>query len=271
MIPADSAPPDVRNPLAEAKAVSVNQLVDAVLVISVRTLHERIRHVQQEMAEHGIQFEWIFDFDPPDISAELIAHTFAPSDLELRHQSLVLKHMQAWRICVERGYRRVLVFEDDVVLSPRFALVLQQALTEADAFAQPYLIYLGCGYNRYAASARTSPTMLVPGGPLTAADALIIDVRAAQQRLNWLASHRITRPADWLLREVDAQLGIPHFWLREPIVEQGSMNGRFNSLLDEKRRLRGRWYAWLRFRWDKWRHRYLGGRTIDTAPVKKTD
>jgi glycosyl transferase, family 25 len=54
------------------------------------------------------------------------------------------------------------------------------------------------------------------------------------------------------MREMDAAIGVRHYWLRAPLVEQGSMNGLFASVLDDKRRDRGRWYNWARFRWDKW-------------------
>jgi glycosyl transferase family 25 len=243
----------------------VNDVVDAVLVVTVRTFQDRIEHMRAELARFGIEVEWIFDFDPPQITPELIERTFAPSDLRLPHQSAVLKHIAAWRICAERGYRRVLIFEDDVVLAPNFPEVLAEAMAEAGALRTPYLVYLGCGHNRYAAGARQSPTMLVEGGPLPAAEAYVIDHESAVQRMRWLEHNRVTRPPDWLLRELDAELHIPHYWLREPVVEQGSMNGKFDSLLDEKRRLRGRWYAWLRFRWDRWRHRLVGGRTVPTG------
>jgi glycosyl transferase family 25 len=240
----------------------VNDLVDAVLVISVRSFQDRIAHMRAELARFDIEVEWIFDFDPPQITPELIERTFAPSDLRLSHQSAVLKHMAAWRICAERGYRRVLIFEDDVVLAANFPEVLAQAMAEADALRTPYLVYLGCGHNRYAAGAARSPTMLVQGGPLPAAEAIVIDHASALLRQDWLARNRVTRPPDWLLREMDEELHIPHYWLREPVVEQGSMNGKFASVLDEKRRGRGRWYAWLRFRWDRWRHRAVGGRIV---------
>jgi glycosyl transferase family 25 len=242
----------------------VNDLVDAVLVVSVRSFLDRIEHMRAEMARFDIQFEWVFDFDPPEITPELIERTFAPSDMRLPHQSAVLKHIATWRICAERNYRRVLIFEDDVVLAPNFPEVLALAMAEADQLRTPYLLYLGCGHNRYAAGAERSPTMLVPGGPLPAAEALVIDHASAVMRMDWLSKNRVTRPPDWLLREMDEELHIAHYWLREPVVEQGSMNGKFASVLDEKRRLRGRWYAWLRFRWDRWRHRTVGGRTVPT-------
>ncbi|HYA59658.1 MAG TPA: glycosyltransferase family 25 protein [Burkholderiaceae bacterium] len=242
----------------------VNDLVDAVLVVSVRSFRDRIEHIQREMARFGIDFEWVFDFDPDAITPELLERTFAPSDLRLPHQSAVLKHIATWRICVERKYRRVLVFEDDVVLAPNFPEVLAQAMAEVDLLRTPYLVYLGCGHNRYAPGARSSPTMLVAGGPLPAAEAIVFDQQSAAMRLAWLERNKVTRPPDWLLREVDEQLGIPHYWLREPVVVQGSMNGKFASVLDQKRRGRGRLYAWLRFRWDRWRHRTVGGRIVPT-------
>ncbi len=263
--PAGSAGQAKRSANAAAAAVPrVNDVVDAVLVVSVRSFTDRIAHINAEMARLGIGFEWVFDFDPGTIPPGLIEKTFAPSDMRLPHQSAVLKHIATWRICVERNYRRILVFEDDVVLDDAFPRVLAQAMAEADALTTPYLVYLGCGHNRYAAGAASSPTMLVPGGPLPAAEAVVFDRASAQMRLAWLERNRVTRPPDWLLREIDAELGIPHYWLREPVVVQGSMNGKFASVLDEKRRGRGRLYAWLRFRWDRWRHRVVGGRTIPT-------
>jgi hypothetical protein len=261
--PADSSVSQAKRTAAGARP-RVNDTVDAVLVITVRSFHDRIEHMRAEMARFDIEVVWILDFDPPDITPELLERTFAPSDMRLPHQSAVLKHIAAWRWCAEHDVRRVLIFEDDVVLADRFPEVLAQAVAEADQLHSPYLIYLGCGYNRYAAGAQASPTMLVPGGPLPAAEAVVIDRESARMRMAWLAQNRVTRPPDWLLREMDELLHIPHYWLREPVVEQGSMNGKFSSVLDEKRRGRGRLYAWLRFRWDRWRHRIVGGRTVPT-------
>jgi glycosyl transferase family 25 len=247
-----------------ASSQPINDAVDAVFVVSVRSFTDRIEHMQTEMARWGIRFEWVFDFDPETIDPELLERTFAPSDLRKSHQSLVLKHAATWRACVERNLRRVLVFEDDVVLAPDFAEVFAQAMAEADRLAPGYLVYLGCGDNRYVEGSARASSLLLPGGPLSAADAIVFDQTAAQRRLQWMADHRVTRPADWLMREVDAECGTPHFWLGRPVVEQGSMNGRFASSLDDKRRRRGRLYAWLRYRWSKWRYRNLGGRVIRT-------
>lgn len=231
--------------------MQINQLVDAVYVLSVRAFDDRIAHMQCEMARHGISFEFVFEFDANAIPDELIARRFAPSDMRRTHQSLVLKHIETWRRCVERGQRRVLVFEDDAVLAGSFGPEFARAMAEADRIAGPYLIYLGRGNNRNIGAGR-GESALVPGGVLPATDALVFDRATAQRRLAWLESHRITRPADWLMREMDAQIGVPHYWLREPLVEQGSMNGMFASVLDGKREARSRLRVALRYQWDKW-------------------
>lgn len=230
---------------------AVNQAVDAVFVLSVRTFADRIAHIEREMRRHAIDFEFVFEFDANVIPEELIERTFAPSDMRRAHQSLVLKHMHTWRECVRRGLRRALVFEDDAVLAPDFGAAFTAAMREADRLSGPWLVYLGRGDNQYVGT-RDAAGALVPGGLLPATDALVFNREAAEARLRYLETHRITRPADWLMRETDAAVGVPHYWLARPIVEQGSMSGRFASVLDDRRRFRGRAYAWLRWRWDKW-------------------
>jgi len=231
--------------------MGVNRRVDAVYVLSVRTFADRIAHIEAELARHGIAFEFVFDYDANAIPPELIDRMFAPSDMKLAHQSLVLKHVRTWQLAVERNLARVLVFEDDAVLAGDFAARFDEAMDEADRLAPGWLLYLGRGDNRHVGGGRGRGALL-PGGLLPATDALVFDREAARRRLAFLQSHKITRPADWLTRETDAAVGVPHYWLREPIVVQGSMNGRFDSVLDGKRQVRGRWYAWLRFRWDAW-------------------
>jgi O-antigen ligase/GR25 family glycosyltransferase involved in LPS biosynthesis len=236
----------------------VNAYVDAVFVLSVRSFHDRIAHIERELNRHRIAFEWIFEHDAKDLTQELIDSRFAPSDMGRPQQSLVLKHIETWKRCVERGYRRILVFEDDAILASDFAQRFEVALREADLIRQPHMLYLGCGDNKYVPREQGTNSALVRTDlPLPATDATVVDQRAARLRLEYVDRHRITRPADWLMREADAAMGITHYWLSDPIVEQGSMNGTFSSVLDRKRIGRGRAWSWMRFRWDRWRRRMV--------------
>ncbi|MGZ9060103.1 MAG: glycosyltransferase family 25 protein, partial [Burkholderiaceae bacterium] len=236
----------------------VNAQVDAVFVLSVRSFHDRIAHIEAELRRHGIAFEWIFEHDAAELTPGLIEATFAPSDMGPPQQSLVLKHIETWKRCVARGYRRILVFEDDAILASDFTQVFSAAMRAADAIDQPYMIYLGCGDNKYVSPSKSPGSVLVKTNlALPATDAIVVDQRAARLRLEYVGRQKITRPADWLMREADAAMGIAHYWLTDPIVEQGSMTGRFASVLDRKRIDRSRAWIGLRFRWDRWRRRTL--------------
>ena len=69
---------------------------------------------------------------------------------------------------------------------------------------------------------------------------LCTDLAACQKRIAWCDANRITLPADHLIRSIDAQLGIQQYWLPEAVVEQGSVTGMFNSVLDAHRLKHGR-------------------------------
>ena len=104
----------------------VNEQVDAVFVLSVRSFHDRIGHIEAGLRSHSIAFEWIFEHDAAELDPELIAATFASSDMGPPRRSLVLKHIETWKRCVARGYRRVLVFEDDAMLERNFPVFMPQ-------------------------------------------------------------------------------------------------------------------------------------------------
>ena len=42
--------------------------IDAVFVLSVRTFEDRIKHVKQQLALHGIDYQFIFEFDIPELN-----------------------------------------------------------------------------------------------------------------------------------------------------------------------------------------------------------
>jgi glycosyl transferase family 25 len=53
---------------------------------------------------------------------------------------------------------------------------------------------------------------------------------------------------------MDKQLGIQIIWLEDPVVEQGSKNGLFNSALETAPPL---WLKAIFFRWEKFKRKYF--------------
>jgi glycosyl transferase family 25 len=236
---------------------AVNQAVDGVYVLTVKTFSERIAHARRELERHGIDFEFVLEHDAAELGAAELAR-FGPCAMTPGQKSLVLKHVAAWQRALGRRQARILVFEDDVLLAERFAAGFAAAMRAADALAPGWLVFLGGADTKVPDSYFLAPGPLVPL-PIATAEGYVTDRAAIERRLAWLQANRPTLPADLLLRQIDPALGIAQYWLREPIVEQGSVTGLFASELDRSRRKHGRAYNALRNRWNKFQRRRLRG------------
>jgi glycosyl transferase family 25 len=236
----------------------VNEWVDAVYVLTVRSFELRIAHIRAELAKHRIAFEFVLEHDASELDPASAGVRFAPSDMRPAQQSLVLKHIEAWRRARHRGARRVLVFEDDALLDEEFAARFDQAMRAAEALAPGWLVYLGGADTKVPDSYFLAAGPLVPL-PIATAEGYVTDLAALEKRLSWLAANPVDLPADHLLRRIDPLLGIAQYWLRPSIVEQGSVTGIFDSVLDANRQKHSRAYNVLRNRWNKFqRHRLRG-------------
>jgi len=231
--------------------------IDAVFVLSVKTFADRIAHVTRELVRFGIPFELIFDFDAAELDDATIGQHFVGGAPPMKRQaSLTLKHLQAWRLAEARAARRVMVFEDDVVLHPEFHPRLAAAMRAADALAPGWHVFLG------GADAKVPDRFFLHPGPLvalpsTTAEGYVTDLEACRRRVAWCDANKIRHPADQLITHIDRTEGIAQYWPPEPLVEQGSVIGLFDSVLDATRLKHSRFYNVARHRWTKWRRRTL--------------
>ena len=225
--------------------------VDAVFVLSVRTFEDRIKHVKQQMALHQIPYQFIFEFDIPELNTELLLNTFETENvLDRPQQSLVLKHIHAWRICVEHNFKNILVFEDDVILKPDFVSRLNTAVHELEKKQNPYLLYLGGADTKVPDSFLLSNEDIIEQ-PIATSEAYVTNFMASKRRIDWLNNHKVKLPSDFLLRTMDPLRGISQYWLKEHIVEQGSVTGIFESSLDRQRQKHSFLFNYLRYQWQK--------------------
>ena len=65
------------------KPSSVNSFVDKVYVLSVKSFKDRIQHIKEEMGKHNIEFEFIFDYDIPELTPAILKKNFSHSNLTL--------------------------------------------------------------------------------------------------------------------------------------------------------------------------------------------
>ncbi len=225
-----------------------NQHIDAVYVLSVKKFTDRINHIENELAKHQISFEFIFENDLGSIDPVLEINTFGSQpDIEAPQRSLVLKHIDTWKRCVENRYKNILVFEDDVVLHRSFNQEINLVMNEVSHKDPAYLIFLGGADTRVPKEYFLSQEKIIRN-PIATADGYITDLAACQKRLAWLEKHQARLPADHLLKEIDQQENIVQYWSYKPLVEQGSVFGMFTSTLDGKRKNKSNFYNLARYR-----------------------
>jgi len=229
--------------------ISTNTLVDKVYVLSVKTFTERIAHSQKEMAKHDIQFEFVLLYDIPDIDLNLLS-AFEADNLSMAQISLILKHIHAWKDAVKNNYKKILIFEDDALLSKKFNQQLKLVMDKAKKLDSGYLIFLGGADGKIPISELASNSILIEL-PIATAEGYITDIDACKRRLQWIEKNKITLPADHLIKVIDQSTGIKNFWARPALVEQGSVTGIFKSHLDKSRQKHSLAYNSLRYAWNK--------------------
>ena len=78
----------------------------------------------------------------------------------------------------------------------------------------------------------------------------IINRSGASKRLVEFEREGMNVAFDHWLQQVDAKLGIPHYWVTKPMLRQGSVSGEFETVLDSSRGNKPSWFLSLKFRWN---------------------
>lgn len=230
--------------------------LDAIYVLNVRAYEDRRRHVTAELARFGLEAEFIHDFDVPDLTDRIETEWFAPgAPLNPGQKSCAMKHVEALRRIRDRSQSAALVLEDDVVLSDAFDRGVRSALDEAGRWPQPRVIFIGSGGNFFTPRSERRPGQhLYPARRGRFGDSYILGAQTAAARLDWLVRHRIAKPIDNQFEQIDNALGVLMLWLEDPVVEQGSKNGLFDTTLEAAP---PRPVQRLKFGWEKLRRKYL--------------
>ncbi len=229
--------------------------VDKVYVLTVKTFVDRIQHIRAQLSAQNIPFEFIYDYDVEDIGPAERDQFSDNYQLTSAHQSITLKHIKAWKNCIEHGYSRILILEDDVLLKPHFITRLTFYLNQLHGI-DGFLLFLG------GADTRVSIRELLFGRPIfrraiRTADAYVTDLVACKKRLNWLESNKISKPADHLLVEIDKSVGNAQYWTASYLAEQGSVFGLFDSKLDTFRIKHSRVFNRARYLFRKIKNRVI--------------
>ncbi|WKJ91082.1 glycosyltransferase family 25 protein [Methylomonas montana] len=236
--------------------MTASPTLDRILVLNVKKFDQRRSFMEQQLIEFGLSAEFIFDWDIEDLSDDVIADYFGDNPLTAAQQSCALKHVAALqKIAANQGQGLSLVLEDDAVFGKDLKLGLQRALEQSLQFPGDKVIYIGSGGNFFTPKSQRKPGQyLYPGHRGRFADSYLIDAHTARKRLEWIKIQKINEPIDNQFEKIDKQLGIQILWLEDPVIEQGSKNGLFQSALEADPPT---WLKAIFFRWEKLKRKYI--------------
>lgn len=212
---------------------SAGLVLDGILVINPRNFTERRQSIERQLQPLGVPYEFLHVYDIDDLTAEVTKQYFRNTLLHPGQQSCALKHLQALRLICERHWRRALVLEDDALLAGNFSAELNAALQDAARLPELQVLFVGSGGNQYIPRReQVKGQRLYRSTRGRLAEAYVIGSQTARLRIKWIEQHGISLPIDNLFEQIDRECEIAMYWLEPPIVEQGSKNGRFRSVLE---------------------------------------
>jgi glycosyl transferase, family 25 len=232
------------------------QKLDAIYVLNVKKFTDRRIFMENQLAKVNLHAEFIFEWDTDDLTEEVIQRYFvAENTLSAAQQSCALKHITALEKIAQSTQQFALILEDDALLSADFNIGVDRALTQSHQFSKNKVIFIGSGGNFFTPkSQRKIGQYLYMGSRGRLGDSYILNSQTAQKRLDWILAHKIDKPIDNQFEFIDTILGIQMVWLEDPVVEQGSKNGLFNSALEPAPPT---WLKKLLFNFEKLKRKYI--------------
>lgn len=111
---------------------TLSGLVDATFVINLERSKDRMAFMKSQLKAHGIHYERIEAVDGSKLSSDEKTKHVTPFCRKLCTPSMMgcaLSHIRLWRKCLDEGYDRVMVMEDDAELTPGFVKGVRTALS----------------------------------------------------------------------------------------------------------------------------------------------
>lgn len=120
----------------------LHTIVDRVYVINLEKDTERLKRVDTQLRTHYITYERF-----PAILGKTITHSrklteFCNIYCTDGMKGCALSHRSLWEGCVQKGYKAILVLEDDMILDPNFNELLQKQWQQVPPDFD--IVYLGC-------------------------------------------------------------------------------------------------------------------------------
>lgn len=122
----------------------VNTLVDKIFVINLDKDKERLEKINNSLTAQRINYERIPGILGSEVSSDPRLATLCNWFCTDGIKGCALSHHKAWELMRERGYSRILVFEDDAVIPENFDEKIRHIMARLPNDYE--IVYLGCRY-----------------------------------------------------------------------------------------------------------------------------
>ncbi|MBM3171828.1 MAG: glycosyltransferase family 25 protein [Bacteroidetes bacterium] len=216
--------------------------VDAVFVVHVKHDLERELWMHKQLENLRIPFRWMLEADLEELSPEDLQQYFSGTEMAgpaRPAHSCALKHLFVYRTMISEGLQRVLVLEDDAILSPQFIPLFNHMVAEWESLPQAErnmaLINLENSLQVWVPRhLRKKNKIIYSMQQGRATGAYFIPLHLAKAIWEHALEHGCHRPIDWYHNDLTTEIGLKHYWTHPTFVEQGSHNGTWKSRIDKK-------------------------------------
>lgn len=211
--------------------------LENIFVIHVKNgYEERKLHIDTHLPKRGIKhFEYILDGDIADLSHDLILKKFDTEALSLSEISCFYKHYLAYLEVIKRDLNSALIIEDDAFLSKSTPKVLKALFLILEK-KENYLINIESNNRSVPFIMKKKGKLIYKTNHTKLAGGYIIDKITAKKLVKEIQTSISSLPIDSYHTAMRANLNYDIYWLEPPIVEQGSKNGLFKSVLSNRRK-----------------------------------
>lgn len=120
----------------------INYFFDKVFCINLDKRKDRLNLVEKELSKHNVVFERFSAIDGETINKKDYTTN---SKIPVGHIGCTLSHAKLIKLCKEKGYKKVLILEDDVVFKENFEELFKEYIKEVPEDWN--MFYLGGNHN----------------------------------------------------------------------------------------------------------------------------
>jgi glycosyl transferase, family 25 len=214
--------------------------VDHTFIVHVSEgAEDREKSVKEEMKRHNIPYEFMLRGDLKEITSVIHQKYFTGDMLaEITPAiSCAMKHIYILEEIVKRGLSRVLILEDDIFLDKNFVSICNKALEETSLDSEiPVNYFLALENNKKFVPKKdeVKGKYLYKENKVRYGGAYVLTKETAKVILEDIYENKCHSFIDRTYSILCQKDLFNIYWIHPTIAEQGSHNGKFKSLLDDK-------------------------------------